>query len=207
MKIEANIWNMKNGEIEAVKINDEIFKKVTKQQIEDELVKKIDKFYKNKSTKTKQIQNNKYKELLVKTKTCTECGRTKPLKYFYKRKDSRDGYNARCKKCIARYIRRRNQQKRLNILEKKCTGCKQTKHIKDFYKNKSTKDGYAYYCKECQIEYNKRYLDKKKHKDTTKKVLYESKPKTNKISSESNFPITNAEALRKKKWNMFRIKS
>lgn len=40
-------------------------------------------------------------------KTCTNCGETKPLDAFYRRKDGSQGRAARCKACHAAYFKRR----------------------------------------------------------------------------------------------------
>lgn len=52
------------------------------------------------------------------TKTCTQCGETKPLDGFSKAKGGRYGVRATCKPCRAEYIRRYREKNRDEIREK-----------------------------------------------------------------------------------------
>ena len=50
-------------------------------------------------------------------KTCSRCGKTLPLKEFYKRKNSNDGHDARCKDCKKQYNAEHRVSGRLEELE------------------------------------------------------------------------------------------
>lgn len=41
-------------------------------------------------------------QVLENTKKCSKCGEIKGLGYFYKRKDSKIGFQSHCKVCIAK---------------------------------------------------------------------------------------------------------
>ena len=77
--------------------------------------------YKNKH------KNYKVEEINNKEKTCNKCNKKKQLKYFYKKKDTIDGYTLYCKDCINTQIisyrennreKLRNQSKKYYILNK-----------------------------------------------------------------------------------------
>jgi len=96
--IQAKIWELSDGTIKKVMINDDIYKLV-----EDEP-----------------------SDNLEDMKRCSECGQVKPITEYYKRKESKDGYNSKCKKCLLKYQKRyrikRNKNHRVIKEEKKRKG-------------------------------------------------------------------------------------
>ena len=89
-----------------------------------------------------------------KTKTCTNCGETKPLSDFQYIKTQRR-FVSQCKACInAKRVARARSHGRppkkhvTNLLKgtKICSGCKQEKRLEDFYVSNGH---YNYLCKEC----------------------------------------------------------
>jgi len=80
--ISAKVWELKDGIITKISINDVIFKI---ERLEENIIKKPE--------PVEQVE----------TKRCIQCGEVKPLSEFYRRKDSKDGFNNRCKKCLDEY--------------------------------------------------------------------------------------------------------
>jgi len=113
------------------------------------------------------------------SKTCTECGREKPIEAFLDaptNKDDKSGYCRGChKKKRSRYIKnrtaqleeQRKEQPEQSEVLKECTTCDTLKPKKDFGKCKKNPDGYDYECTVCMRKYKKEQRDKKK--ETVKK--------------------------------------
>jgi hypothetical protein len=80
----------------------------------------------------------------VNTKKCSKCGEIKPVTEFYKRKDSKDGYNGKCKECISlknkEYLKK-NRDTRITYF-KQWRKDNQEKHYalnkRKYYENRST---------------------------------------------------------------------
>lgn len=54
-------------------------------------------------------------------RTCTKCGETKPIRFFGKRKDSKDGISRVCKECVNKKfmeIRRREKKEQDNEIKR-----------------------------------------------------------------------------------------
>lgn len=49
------------------------------------------------------------------TKTCSQCGETKPLSEFYKQKNYKDGYRGKCRNCFDAYNKERVKKLKLEI--------------------------------------------------------------------------------------------
>jgi len=112
-------------------------------------------------------------------KECRLCSTTKPLKEYYKDKNSPDGHMRRCKEC------HNNQQKIpkkiVTIEEKTCNKCKLTKSVSDFHKLSKSIDGYKGACKQCLKIASEATYDK--HKD---KYLETKKAKRQLIKSQAS---------------------
>lgn len=113
------------------------------------------------------------------TKTCTHCGKLKPVSEFYKNKRTHDGLTTQCKECILTYqtdyLKRKKKEKAQKEPERKvkiktlikdklkrkqykvCARCLKKLPVEKFTTNSTSKDGLQSYCQECGREYAKRY--------------------------------------------------
>jgi hypothetical protein len=90
----------------------------------------------------------------VPLKMCGKCGLVKEVEKFYKRKGSKDGFRAYCKRCCAasqNAAQERNKAREtVVVLESKtCPGCGIEKPGSGFSKSRRTKSGLQGHCKEC----------------------------------------------------------
>ena len=103
--------------------------------------------------------NDLFNDLIIKTskgkckrgKTCSKCGKFKPLWAFSKDKSIKDGFRTSCKVCDAK-IQHNIRLKMVYVTPpdyKQCSDCGRIKPISDFGKDKTKKDGHRSYCKEC----------------------------------------------------------
>jgi hypothetical protein len=98
------------------------------------------------------------------SKKCRECGESKPLSAFGKRKQSPDGLQLYCRPCIglrngAAYRKRQAAEGKtprefrshssVPAGHKYCANCKETKLLSQFGSNRANKSGLADYCKPC----------------------------------------------------------
>jgi len=74
---EGKIWDMKAGEVTAIKINDKVFRCEEEKTTEQQIIKE---------TKTNM-------------KRCKGCNELLPVKDFFKRERNRDGFSNYCKQC------------------------------------------------------------------------------------------------------------
>jgi hypothetical protein len=90
------------------------------------------------------------------------CKEMKPVTEFFKRKESSDGLDCKCKNCRSKCRKLLNNPVDTNIKEKTCTKCKNTKSVAEFTKNKRSVDGWKHTCKVCERRYhnNQEYRDK-----------------------------------------------
>lgn len=122
-------------------------------------------------------------------KTCTKCGKTKPLNDFYKKADSKDGHASHCKICgkeKARQWREKNPERFKQNLKAWYEKNKEYAHQKMTEWRAANKDKWNEYGKnyrdkndEKEKERGKRYRDKNKIKTSIreKKYRYENKEK------------------------------
>jgi len=84
------------------------------------------------------------------TKTCSECGKSKPLDEFGKNVSKPDGRVGECKLCRRTYFENRcSKFKSVEGLTKICTWCKKEKPPAEFGKRLASPDGLNCWCKEC----------------------------------------------------------
>ncbi len=91
------------------------------------------------------------------SKTCTKCGRMRPIDDFYRNASSRDGRQSRCKDChreaVRRYRAKLAEQNEENPPDldalKECGRCEEAKPGREFHRNRSTTDGLHWVCAEC----------------------------------------------------------
>jgi len=98
--ISVKIWELKDGEITKIAINDTVYNLV-KDDISiyrEQPVEFTDEDIEKAEEADFQEHQNEYKK-------CTKCGETKPLSEFYERKKNKDGYHNQCKDCIKKYQR------------------------------------------------------------------------------------------------------
>lgn len=102
-------------------------------------------------------------------KLCKKCMQTLPMSMFHNYKQSLDGKNPYCKKCVS-YMQKKSREKREleeylkkkelekikeenkqeDIKTKVCFRCKVEKDITNFHRDKRQKDGYNNVCIECK---------------------------------------------------------
>ena len=123
------------------------------------------------------------KDVRAVTKSCTKCGKEKPLSEFCKEKGGKDGIRSHCKVCRNKYHKKHQLENKAEIdlrhkkhqlenpIEKKvCHSCKIEKDIREFIKCKDYKDGLSYKCKSCLKESN----DKNKERLFQEHLKYQS---------------------------------
>jgi len=98
--------------------------------------------------------------IILKTKKCSKCGRELPLTeiYFFKRKETKDGFRADCKECRGRRFTLPSDE----IIPdgyKKCHICKQILPFESFNKSSDNKDGLQHRCKDCKKQYRAEHKD------------------------------------------------
>jgi hypothetical protein len=103
---------------------------------------------------------------VITKKTCSRCGKEKPISEFRKRPERKSGYQSQCKTCQYSYYKQRyykNKQSLTPLIlhtKKKCARCGQEKSVKEFKKNPGSSDGYQSHCRKCANEaYNERYYE------------------------------------------------
>ncbi len=84
------------------------------------------------------------------TKICKKCKEEKELSKYYKNKEGKNGYLARCKECVRAAEKVISLRKKVIPKEKICGHCKVKKSIDKFHKLASRIDGYHPNCKECK---------------------------------------------------------
>lgn len=90
-------------------------------------------------------------------KTCSKCGKTKPLWAFSRDSRQKDGLRSTCKECDADAQREsRRKIDYINIEYKQCSDCGIVKPIDDFGIDKTKKDKHRSYCLSCMRERAKR---------------------------------------------------
>jgi hypothetical protein len=130
------------------------------------------------------------------TKLCRDCKNAKPLSNFSRHGKSADGYDYRCKDCLAvrnasyrnedpevrkaRKAKRRAEHEarlaaRLAVREKCCKRCGQTKSLEDFESAKHHPDGRTGKCKEClnaarRANPQRKARDRERAKDSKRKA-------------------------------------
>jgi hypothetical protein len=82
-------------------------------------------------------------------KKCNQCNRRKSFDKFYKRHDSPDGHQYKCKDCIAGYLGARNYEAKYDHIKLTCSTCKIEKSKYDFYPDKRQSTGFRPQCKDC----------------------------------------------------------
>lgn len=99
------------------------------------------------------------------TKTCTKCGKTKPVSEFYPYYNYRVGYRPRCKDCVIEQSKKcwsaTHVPKRKKVLIREgfniCPRCKRELPLTEFSASSVIPRGFTYYCKDCQHkDYEKR---------------------------------------------------
>lgn len=91
--------------------------------------------------------------MIKRTKSCPSCKTTKFLIYFFKRKQTKDGYSGTCKACTNKRLELSNlkwRSKHKGRIQKKCNKCRIIKPMAEFCKDTDSKDGYDDYCGSCQ---------------------------------------------------------
>lgn len=98
-------------------------------------------------------------------KTCSACGRSKPLDQFYRNRSKPDGRVHLCKPCWSQYQKERRLTRRyLDALDaapppipgdmKRCSSCRRILPLESFRPNASKPMGRAAYCLECDPQVN-----------------------------------------------------
>lgn len=93
------------------------------------------------------------------TKTCKKCLETKELKYFTRRRETKDGRNYSCKACEAEarkskktYTKAEQEEVQSTYLAglKQCSKCKKYKHTDEYIRQRASRDGLKAACRECE---------------------------------------------------------
>lgn len=90
----------------------------------------------------------------ISEKRCSRCRELKPSTGFCRNKNTRDGLNSWCKKCVKVYYRRGElSQAYIDVPEgcKRCAKCQQIRPLSNFNKHRSAKDGLDTYCRDCKF--------------------------------------------------------
>lgn len=100
------------------------------------------------------------------SKTCSCCGKVKPITAFNADKNLKDGHKGQCRECINAKVRARRARSRaaLKLISegtKCCYRCHEKKPLSEFYKSRSRKDGHRPYCKTCTAEAQRRSYNKR----------------------------------------------
>ncbi|MDI3386887.1 endonuclease VII domain-containing protein [Streptomyces sp. B-S-A8] len=108
-------------------------------------------------------------------KRCPKCERVLQVASFARDKNRRDGLQAHCRECVAKYsaahYRRRREAEgkvvRVKIPvprgHKRCPQCGEVKPHAQWERNKTSSDGWASYCRECRAERNRIAYFKRKY--------------------------------------------
>lgn len=90
-------------------------------------------------------------------RTCSRCGRSKPLGMFHANPNAADGRHSMCRECAREY--RRARQAKLRAVEaagglavprrRTCPRCQQTLPAAAFGRNRAHEDGLSTYCRAC----------------------------------------------------------
>lgn len=96
------------------------------------------------------------------SKTCSLCGRSKPLDEFGKHAKTADGHAHICKACHSKQMKKGHRKskppapeskaksKSEDIKTKTCTRCAKTKPLSEFNSHATTADGLMHICRDCQ---------------------------------------------------------
>jgi len=127
----------------------------------------------SKEEKTVEVVETKehVKNVIEKTKKCSNCEKTKSVSEFYKDNSRKDGLCRTCKECDREYQKKRILKNKIKKSFKQCVTCGKTKPISEFNKDKSTKDKHRHKCKQCDREYQKALYYKNKEKQETKQEV------------------------------------
>lgn len=95
----------------------------------------------------------------MKSKICVKCSEVKVLPEFPKKKQRKDGYDTRCKKCVNLLNRERVVKKKEEKIDwpdiKTCNACKDEKPLEQFPVDASGKYGRKGRCSECCNQYQR----------------------------------------------------
>jgi len=142
-------------------------------------------------------------EVKITTKTCIKCGIEKPVSEFCRNKNSKDGSNYCCKKCVQKKVfpnYLKSKKKKALLLSqglKPCSKCNTYKPLNDFHKCKTTTDGLQSSCKQCR---RSRWLTPTGVKKRADKLLLFAQglkrcAKCNQIKCLSEFSLSNSSAI------------
>ncbi len=100
------------------------------------------------------------------SKTCTKCGKEKPLEAFVIDARRKDGRRSCCKECSNRAatVNRERRRIKLGIIRvetKQCQKCKQVLSADQFHRKPGTSDGLQSFCKSCQKEWQRQHRRRK----------------------------------------------
>lgn len=97
-----------------------------------------------------------WKAQQVRSKTCRQCKRDRPVEQFYKSSSAKDGYQSWCADCHLAAQRARATKYRLRqganergTGTKLCPTCQRDRAKSNFYLCAKTKDGLQFQCKDC----------------------------------------------------------
>ena len=79
-------------------------------------------------------------------KTCTRCGKVKPVSAFCKAKQAQDGLHWWCKDCFREYRKTIAVKPSMKV----CTSCKTSKPLSSFGRDKTKRDGLYTQCRDCK---------------------------------------------------------
>lgn len=98
-------------------------------------------------------------------KGCSRCRESQSEENFHRSKNSPDGLQYICKKCLRMDGQRRREKNKKLIKvphKKKCSTCMTIKPATEFYRDWTTQDGLQHFCKECCSERRKKRYEKRK---------------------------------------------
>jgi hypothetical protein len=135
------------------------------------------------------------------SKMCNKCKCEKEIVEFSISRQSKDGYQNKCKDCQSKYNASKielNRIKEFKPLEKKyCYKCKTTKTIDNFHKDKTKDDGYNNLCKCCKKE---KYLNNHQEEKEKRKIYNEKYKKDGRLQ---DWKIENRKTILEKQRNHY----
>ena len=118
---------------------------------------------------TVQVEIERTDEQQVETKTCSSCGETKPVTDYFRDKNNKDGWKAKCKACCGH--KGGSAVRHAEKTQWECRTCGlvvPTKETKEhFFRDRGSPSGFAYICKNCKRQAENEYRKKKKGLDVT----------------------------------------